>query len=144
MTAPVVRLAPQLDNDVPPPTWGEDFRRIRKSVFPAVPSLLAALEQVGIDTSTATISRLEGADEPPQEEQREIVAVATLVLCGKHPSVLGLSIDALPRRIYAAIFGEAPDDPGGLEVSRRACNGATILDFRARQVSPATRESIAA
>lgn len=37
-----------------------------------------------------------------------------------------------------------PVDPGGLEVSRRGCNGGTVLDFRARAVEPATRELIAA
>lgn len=27
------------------------------------------------------------------------------------------------------------DDPGGLEVSRRACNGAQVIDLRARRIS---------
>lgn len=36
------------------------------------------------------------------------------------------------------------DDPGGLEVSRRGCNGAQVLDFRARAVRAPASAVVAA
>jgi transcriptional regulator with XRE-family HTH domain len=32
-----------------------------------------------------------------------------------------------------------PNTPGGVEVSPRGCNGAQVIDFRARQMEPAAQ-----
>ena len=140
MTATVLRLVPQLDREVPPPAWGEDFQRIRKSSYKAAASLLVDLERIGVEVSTATISRLESSDAPPTDVQREVAAVATLVLCNVHPETMGLSIDALPRRVYTALFATGPDDTGGQETTSTRWYGGRVVDLGARRGVP-TRQA---
>ena len=55
--------------------------------------------------------------------------------------------EEIRRRARAAVVSFTPkgdDDPGGLEVSRRGCNGAQVLDFRARAVRAPASAVVAA
>lgn len=131
MAAPTtVRAAEALARDIDPEPWGNQFGRIRKSHYTGE-QIVAELKEVGVDTSTATISRLEKLTEPPEPKAQRVVAAVVFVLCDVHPERLGISLDELPLKVYANLFG-APDDPSGLEITPRACN-AQVLPPRARR-----------
>lgn len=128
------RAAAELSREVPAPTWGDEFGRLWKKHYRKADPLVAELAAVGVVTTPTTLSRIGALESVPTEPSRRIVAAVTLVLLDVHPEQFGIDLDELPLGVYANLFG-APDDPSGLEVSPRACNGKT-LPPRARRAKP--------
>jgi len=138
-------MARPLRNDMAVKQLASAVARITKDHPTVTPKDIERWAWTNLDLAVSEESirkALRGQIDPTQCAVELLMALAGYF--GVNPSALGHIAEARLASILAYAGRQTPDDPGGLEVSRRGCNGATILDFRARQVSPATRESIAA
>lgn len=130
------RAAETLCRDIPPPNWGDTVGRLRKQHYKNAATLATEVTTHGVPTTAATISRLEALAEVPTDRARRVLAAVILVLCDIHPELFGIALEELPGDVYLSLF-ETPDDPSGLEITPRACNGGT-LPPRARRATPAS------
>lgn len=118
-----------LDAESVEPTWGEKLRIIRQRVWSSAPKLQAALEDIGLSTSEATISRMEHSLGVPTSKSQRRIATAILLLVRKDPAILGLDADELPtgtlwliaQRVGAPDPG-GPEAPGGTPPGTRTRN----------------------
>ena len=145
MAKTALRILPALGEELPHETWGDRFALCRKRAGYSGKTISELLKAIGIQgASTATISRLEDADEAPSLSTQRIVATAAMVLYKRSPGLLGLNIDELPVTIYGelvALLTSGPDGGGDLRVAKVRCTAqasgelATVTALRFTQPS---------
>lgn len=99
----MLHMAVEQLHALPPEPWGRQLTRAREDVAGLL--MEPAVAKIGryMDTSTGTLSRLEGLAEVPDVRSRRQLACIALVIYGIDPGLFGLGRDDLPPAIYAAL-----------------------------------------
>ena len=104
---------------LPPEPWGVRLRRAREMHGFSQDEAAARIADF-IETSGATLSRLEKLDRPPTSRKRRRLAWALCVSYGVDPEDLGLTDhDRPPLVVVTAIFKKAWSDLAALEGTPR-------------------------
>lgn len=112
-----------LETSLPLPTWGDEFAQCRKRAHYTNQAAIEALKAIGLQVSTATLSRMEDREEVPDLLSQRILATAAMVLYRRDPALLSLDLDELPGTIYAALMDKftGPDGGGDVANARSRC-----------------------
>lgn len=104
---------------------------------------LWAYANLGLRVGHESIRKaLNGDIDPAQCAVELLMALAGFY--GVDPSELGHHAEARLQAVLAFAGRKGPDTPNGQELSRRACDGGRLLDFRARGTSVPSPARIAA